>query len=169
VGRPVLIAADLGRALALATVPVAWFFGALTIVHLIAVAAITGVLTVLFMAAEPVFTATIVDKERLVDANGKLVASHSVALIGGPGLGGALVQLAGAPVALLADAVGFLASAVFLARIDVAEKIKTSTGTNLRADVAAGLAGGVAAGEHRALQRGSPLGRVRRVEELAFG
>lgn len=137
--RPVLIAADLGRALALATVPVAWFFGVLTIVHLIVVAAVTGMMTVLFMAAEPVFVATIVDKERLVDANGKLVASHSVALIGGPGIGGALVQLAGAPVALLADAVSFLASAVFLARIDATEKTKTSTGTNLRADVAAGL------------------------------
>lgn len=135
--RPVLIAADIGRALALATVPAAWALDRLTIAHLIAVAAVTGMLTVVFMAAEPVFVTAIVDRDRLVDANGKLLATGSVAQIGGPGLGGALVQLAGAPVALLADALSFLVSAVLLARIRVAEKV--AAGSTLRADVAAGL------------------------------
>jgi len=135
--RPVLIAADIGRALALATVPAAWALDRLTIAHLIAVAAVTGTLSVVFMAAEPVFVAAIVDRDRLVDANGKLMASGSVALIGGPGVGGALVQLAGAPVALLADALSFLVSAVLLAPIRVAEKV--AAGSTLRADVAAGL------------------------------
>lgn len=138
--RPVLIAADLGRALALATVPAAWALHRLTIAHLIAVAAITGMLTVMFMAGEPVFVATIVDKERLVDANGKLMASGSVAQIGGPGVGGALVQLLGAPVALLADAVSFVVSALMLARIRVVETVSASAGSStLRADVVEGL------------------------------
>jgi MFS family permease len=137
--RSVLIAADLGRALALVTVPVAWSLGRLTIAQLIAVAAVTGMLTVLFMAAEPVFVTTIVDRDRLVDANGKLMATASVALIGGPGIGGALVQFAGAPVALLADAVSFLVSALCLARIRVVERVVAPTGAGLRADVAAGL------------------------------
>jgi MFS family permease len=137
--RPVLIGADLGRALVLATVPVAWALGWLTVAQLIAVAAVTGLLTVLFMAAEPVFIATIVDRDRLVDANGKLMASTSVALIGGPGVGGALVQLAGAPVALLADAVSFVVSAVCLARIRVVERVASRTGSSMRADVAEGL------------------------------
>jgi hypothetical protein len=96
-------------------------------------------LTVVFMAAEPVFVATIVDKQRLVDANGKLMASGSVALIGGPGVGGALVQLLGAPAALLADAVSFVVSAAMLARIRVVETVSASAGSTLRADVAAGL------------------------------
>jgi MFS family permease len=137
--RSVLIAADVGRALALATVPVAWAMDRLTIAQLIAVAAVTGTLTVLFMAAEPVFVATVVERDRLVDANGKLMATTSVALIGGPGLGGALVQLAGAPVALLADAVSFLVSALCLARMRVVERVVAPVGTSLRADVAAGL------------------------------
>lgn len=137
--RPVLIAADLGRALALVTIPAAWALGRLTIAHLIAVAAVTGMLTVVFMAAEPVFLAAIVDRDRLVDANGKLVASGSAANIGGPGLGGALAQLAGAPVALLADAFSFVVSALLLARIRVVERVAATTGSSLRADVAAGL------------------------------
>jgi len=137
--RPVLIAADLGRALALATVPIAWALGRLTVAQLIVVAAVTGMLTVLFMAAESVFVATIVDRDRLVDANGKLMASTSVALIGGPGVGGALVQLVGAPVALLADAVSFVVSAVCLVRIRVVEHMTEKTGSRLRADIAAGL------------------------------
>lgn len=137
--RPVLIAADLGRAVALTTVPVAWALGWLTVAQLIAVAAVTGMLTVLFVAAEPVFLTAIVDRDRLVDANGKLVASASVAAIGGPGLGGALVQLVGAPVALLADAVSFLVSAVCLARIRLVERLDAATGSGVRADVAAGL------------------------------
>jgi MFS family permease len=137
--RPVLIATDLGRALALATVPAAWALQRLTIAHLIAVAAVTGVLGVISVAAEPVFLTAIVDRDRLVDANGKLVASASAANVGGPGLGGALVQLAGAPVALLADAVSFVVSAVLLARIRVEEQVAAATGASLRADVAAGL------------------------------
>jgi len=137
--RPVLIAADIGRALALATVPVAWWLDRLTIAQLIAVAAVTGVLTVVALAAENVFLATIVDRDRLVDANGKLMASASVATIGGPGLGGALVQLVGAPVALLVDAASFLLSAVCLARIRVVERVAPATGASLRADVAAGM------------------------------
>lgn len=137
--RPVLIAADLGRAAALGTVPVAWALGRLTVAQLIAVAAVTGTLTVLFMAAEPVFVAAIVDRDRLVDANGKLMASTSVAPIGGPGLGGALVQLAGAPVALVADMVSFVVSAVCLARIRVVERVAATTGASMRADIATGL------------------------------
>jgi MFS family permease len=137
--RSVLIAADLGRAVLLTTVPVAWALGWLTIAQLVVVAVGTGALSVLFMAAEPIFVTAIVDRDRLVDANGKLVASASVANIGGPGLGGALVQLAGAPVALLADAVSFLVSAACLARIRVVERVAATPGPSLRADVVAGL------------------------------
>lgn len=137
--RPLLVAADLGRALALTTVPLAWAMGRLTVAQLIVVAVVTSALTVLFVAAEPVFVAAIVDRDRLVDANGKLMASTSVAIIGGPGVGGALIQLIGAPVVVLADAVSFLVSAVCLARIRVVERVAPTTGSSMRADVAAGL------------------------------
>ncbi|HEX6500350.1 MAG TPA: MFS transporter [Micromonosporaceae bacterium] len=121
--RPLLILADLGRALALATVPAAWAAHLLTIPHLVVVALVTGLLTVLFDVAYPVYLPAIASRERLVDANGKMQASASVAMVGGPGLGGLLVQLLGAPVALLTDVASFVVSALTLIRIRSVEQV----------------------------------------------
>lgn len=126
--RPLLIAADVGRALALATVPAAWAAHLLTIVHLIVVALVTGLLTVLFDVAYPVYLPAIASRDQLVDANGKMQASSSAAMVGGPGLGGLLVQLLGAPVALLADVSSFLVSTVTLTRIRAAEQVTAASG-----------------------------------------
>jgi MFS family permease len=112
--RPLLIAADLGRAALIATVPVAAFAEVLTIAHLAAVALLTGALSVLFDVAYPAYLPNVVVKDRLVDANGKLFATESAAHIAGPGLGGALIQAVGAATTLLLDVVSFLVSAVTL-------------------------------------------------------
>ncbi|GII25832.1 MFS transporter [Planosporangium mesophilum] len=138
--RPLMIWADLGRAVALATVPAAWALDALTVGQLIGVAAITGLLTVLFDVAYPVYLPAVVGRDRLIEANGKLQASASVAGIGGPGLGGLLVQLAGAPFALLADAVSFVFSALTVVGVRAVEEVAhRSDRTSLRADLSDGL------------------------------
>jgi hypothetical protein len=59
----------------------------------------------------------LISHEELVDGNSKLELSRSSAEVIGPGIAGVLVQLAGAPFALLADAVSFAASGALLSRV----------------------------------------------------
>ena len=126
--RPLLIAADVGRALVLASVPVAWALDVLNIWQLFAVGFLTGSLTVVFDVAYVPYIASIVDRERLVDANSKMEITRSSAQAAGPGLGGALVQLVGAPFALIADAVSFVVSGFLAWRIRAAETVPASDG-----------------------------------------
>jgi len=112
--RPILIAGDLGRALALATIPIAYAAGALTVWQLYAVAFATGVLTVFFDVADQSYLPSLVDADQLVEGNAKLQISYSAAQITGQGLGGAIVGLVTAPFAVAVDALSFLASAAFI-------------------------------------------------------
>ena len=115
--RPILIAANLGRALLLATIPLAALFGALRIEHLYLVTFLAGILTVFFDVAYTAYLPALVDRERLVDGNAKLEMSRSAAQIAGPGTAGALVQLVGGALAIALDALSYLVSAACLWRI----------------------------------------------------
>jgi MFS family permease len=119
--RRILVAADLGRAALLASVPLAAAFDALTLGHLYAVAVGTGVLTVFFDLSYSSLFFLIVPSRDVVEANSKLSLSRSASWIGGQPLAGALVQLLTAPFALLADALSFVLSALFVGRIQVEE------------------------------------------------
>lgn len=119
--RPIMIAADLGRALLLASVPAAWALDALGLGQLYLVAMLVSVLTVCFDVSYAAYLPTLVARDRLVEGNAKLEASNSVAEIAGFGIAGMLVQLLTAPVAILADALTFLVSALSLSRIRTAE------------------------------------------------
>lgn len=115
--RPVLIVCDLGRALILAAVPVAYLLDSLSLPLLYLVACLHGALTVFFDVAYQTYLPEIVAKERLAHANGRLELSRSGAQIAGPGLAGLLVSFLRAPLVLLADSVSYLWSALFLWRI----------------------------------------------------
>jgi MFS family permease len=115
--RPILVAADVGRALVLVSVPIAYAADVLTIWQLYAVGFATGVLTVFFDVAYQSYLPSLVERSQLEEGNSKLEISRSGAQLAGPGFAGALVDLVTAPVAILADAVSFVASAGFLARI----------------------------------------------------
>ena len=119
--RPIMIVSDVGRALVLLTVPIAWAFDALRIELLYGVAFTAGLLQVFFDVAYVSFLPVVVDRDDLVDGNSKLEVSASTAQVAGPGLGGMLVGLITAPFAILLDAISFLVSAVFLARMQVDE------------------------------------------------
>lgn len=112
--RPVLIWADLGRAVLLATIPVAFALGVLSLVQLIVVAVLAGVLTTFFDAADNAYLPSIVPRERLVDANSALAASGSAAEFIGFGSAGILVQLITGPLTILIDAVTYVVSAILL-------------------------------------------------------
>jgi MFS family permease len=115
--RPVLIWADLGRAVLLGSIPAAFMFGVLTFWQLLLVAGLTAVLTAFFDAADNAYLPTVVERERLVEANSALAASGSVAEFAGFGLSGILVQVLSGPIAILVNAITFIVSAVLLTSI----------------------------------------------------
>lgn len=120
--RPLLIVADLGRALLLGSVPLAALAGVLHIEQLYVVAALTGVLSVFFNVADQSYLPSLVQESELMEANSKLGVSDSLAEIGGPALAGPLVQLLSAPIAVFFDALSFLISALCLGLIRKAEQ-----------------------------------------------
>ncbi len=114
--RPILIWADLGRAVLLGTIPVAFALGALTLVQLVVVAFGAAVLTTFFDTADRAFLPTVIGRERLVEANATLTGSSSAAEFVGFGVGGWLIQILTAPIAIAVDAVSFVVSAVLFGR-----------------------------------------------------
>jgi Na+/melibiose symporter-like transporter len=115
--RPFLIATDLGRAFILTSIPLAALFGVLRIGQLYVVAALAGMLTVIFDVAHSAYLPSLIPQELLVEGNSKLGISDSLAEIVGPAVAGPLVQLITAPFALLFDALSFLLSACCLGLI----------------------------------------------------
>jgi len=119
--RRVLVRADVLRALTLATIPLAYAFDALTLAHLLVVALVVGSLTVVFDLAYSTFLPLLVAREDVVEAQGRLSVSRSASYIAGPALGGVLVQVLSAPLAVAADALAFVGSALFVRRAQVEE------------------------------------------------
>ena len=126
--RRVMVWCDLGRLVVIGSVPLAAAAGALTFAQLYVVAALSSVLSVFFSVAYPAYVPTLLGRERLMDGNGKLGTSQSVAQVAGPGLGAALVGLLGAASAMAADAMSFLASAGGLLAIRATEPPAAETG-----------------------------------------
>ncbi|MFE5792509.1 MFS transporter [Streptomyces sp. NPDC056503] len=119
--RRIMIATDLGRAALLLTLPVAYALDLLTLDQLYLVAFGVGALSVLFEVCNSTLFASLVPTERYVQANSLVNGSRSMAWLAGPSIGGVLVQVLTAPVALLADALTYLVSAGYLAKLRTAE------------------------------------------------
>jgi predicted MFS family arabinose efflux permease len=119
--RPLLIGADVGRALVLASLPLAALLGALHIAQVYGVALLISILSVFFDVAYQAYLPALVGKHELVEGNSKLSASAAVAEFGGFSVAGALVQALTAPMAILIDAASFVVSAVTLGMIRTPE------------------------------------------------
>lgn len=131
--RRLLVLADLLRAAVLLSLPVAHWVGAVTLGQLFVVALLAGLGQVLYQTAYPSFFVSLVRREQFVEANGLLSSTRSISYVGGPALAGGLIQVLTAPVALLVDAVTFLASAVLIGRVKVEERpVEVSGGPLLR-------------------------------------
>ncbi|NUR87730.1 MAG: MFS transporter, partial [Nonomuraea sp.] len=137
--RPVMIVADLARAVALASVPVAWWLGALTIWQLYAVALVLGCFTVFFDVAYQSYLPRLVGRDRLVQGNSALEVVRTVAQLGGPGAGGFLVQVLTAPFALVVTVAGFAWSALCLGLIRKPEPRQDRNGGHLGKEIAQGV------------------------------
>jgi predicted MFS family arabinose efflux permease len=112
-----MLAADLGRAVLLASIPIAYSFDLLTIEQLYIVGFLQGLLSVFFYVAYSTLFVSLVPRTQYIEANQLLNGSRALSFVGGPSVGGVLVQAFSAPVALAADALSFLASAFSLSRI----------------------------------------------------
>ncbi len=119
--KPVMVAADLGRAVLLVSVPIAAWAEALTFVQLIGVALLVSVATVLFDVAYQSYLPSLVGRGQLMEGNTRLQSSLSAAEVVGPGVGGGLAQLVGAASAALTTAISYLLSGLLLLRIRTAE------------------------------------------------
>jgi MFS family permease len=138
--RPLMITTDLLRAGLLLSVPLAWWFGVLTLAQLVAVALLVGVCTVFFDVAYQSYLPSLIGRDHLVEGNSKLQASQSVADVSGPALAGGIAQGIGAANGVLATGIGYLSSALFLWRIKTVEPAPRShEGRKLRTDIAEGL------------------------------
>lgn len=124
--RPIMIATDVGSAVLLVCVPLAWFLNALTIELLYLIAFLTGALALISSVAHQAVLPLVVERKDLVDANSKMALMSTVAEVTGPTIAGVLVRLLTAPIALLADAMSFLGSALLLSRLRVKELTPSS-------------------------------------------
>jgi MFS family permease len=125
---PVYIAGELTLAAAVASVPLAWWLGALSIHWLYVVAFTIGTVYTTAGSAAQIVLTQVVARDRLIEANAKNALASSGAEVAGPGIAGALIKLMGAPVALLCDAMLLLVSATILRGIRVGERFEDRAG-----------------------------------------
>jgi MFS family permease len=121
--RPLMVVAEVGRAAVLLSIPVAYLLDALTLAHLFAAGFLVGALAVVFDLAYLSYLPGLVGRERLIGGNARLEATRAGAQAAGPGLGGGLVGLFGAPIAILADAISYVISALLIGSIRHAEPV----------------------------------------------
>jgi outer membrane lipoprotein SlyB len=115
--RPIMIVCDIGRLLALGSIPIAFSLNLLTLEQLYVVALFTGIFTVFFDVSYQSYLPVLVDRPNLIEGNTKLEVTRSASQIAGPAVAGFLIQLIGGARAVAVDAVSFLASALALALI----------------------------------------------------
>jgi MFS family permease len=138
--RPIMIAAGLVGAIMLASIPITSLFGVLVLPQLYVTSFLAGTLGVFAGLAHSAYLPSIVGREELVDANSKLATTNSTLAIVGPSLGGVLVQLITAPLALIADSVMSLVSAAVLVAIRKPEPTRPAVREHrFRAEIAEGI------------------------------
>ncbi|MGQ0607497.1 MAG: MFS transporter [Chloroflexota bacterium] len=112
--KPILIGADIGRAVLLTSVPVAFVGGWLSIPQLYIVAFAVGCLEVFFDIAYQSYLPAVVERDQLVEGNSKLELSMSASSVIGPGIAGFLVELVRAPIAILFDGLSYIGAVIML-------------------------------------------------------
>ncbi len=136
--RRILIACDVLRLTTLASVPLAWWVGVLSLGQLFAVAAATGVGAVFFDIAYQSYLPDLIDHADLVAGNSRLQSTASAAGVVGPALAGLLIQLVGPARAVAADAASYAVSVLTLLSIRRPEQARTSQRAFFR-ELAAGV------------------------------
>jgi MFS family permease len=143
--RPILIVGDLGRAISLLSIPIAYELHALTIWQLYAVAFVNGCLTVFFDVAYQSYLPSLVERDQILEGNSKLQISASAAQLLGPGIAGLVIGVLTAPIAVIIDSLSFFGSAAFVFSIRKKEPpiappaMADGKHPSMRSEVSAGL------------------------------
>ncbi len=140
--QPLLVITDLGRAAMLASIPLLWLTGGLSLTYLMVVMAGFGLLSLVNDAASQSFLPRLVARDVLLPANARLNQSAAVAQTSGPVVAGALVTALGAPFAVLVDAATYLVSGLLIATIQATERVTQTPRApgSLRREIGEGLA-----------------------------
>ena len=136
---PVYIVGELGLALVVGSVPLAWATGWLGMTWLYVVGFVIGTVATVAGSAAQIVLTQVVARERLVEAHAKNALASSGAEVAGPGLAGVLIKALGAPLALLADAILLLLSAAILRGIRVDEQLARRHDAHFWRDLKAGV------------------------------
>ena len=115
--RPILIGADLARAAILASIPIGFVGGFLTLIQVYVVAFLAGTLEVFFDVAYQSYLPSVVERDELVEGNSKLELSRAGSSVAGPTVAGYLIQAVSAPIAIVFDAISYLGAALFIGLI----------------------------------------------------
>jgi MFS family permease len=137
--KPILVWASVGRALSLGAIPILWLAGALHIWILVIALVLFGAFSVFGFAATQSLLPRLVTPARLVPANARLDQTDAAAQSLGPAIGGGLVGLLGAPVAIAVDAVSYLIDAALNASIQVDEPRPDASNRRFRTEIGDGL------------------------------
>jgi predicted MFS family arabinose efflux permease len=124
--RRILIGADLSRAVLVASLPLAWLFGALSMVHVVLVGAAVGTASALFQITDVAYLPALIGRRRLAEGNTKLETTEAIAEITGPASAGVLIAALGAPLAVVIDAASYAWSAFMLGRIRAVERVRAA-------------------------------------------
>lgn len=119
--QPLLVLSDLIQSVAILSLPLVYWLGTITLAQLFVVALVVGVGGTLYQTAYPTFFVALVRRDQYVEANSLLSVTRSSSFIAGPALAGLLVQVLTAPVAIFADSISFLVSAVLIRRVRIDE------------------------------------------------
>lgn len=138
--RPVLVATDLGRAVVLGGIPLLAALDRLTLPALLTLVMALGLLSLGNDAAHQSFLPRLVPRTGLSRANARLQQSDAAAQTSGPALGGALVAVLGAPLAVLVDAASYLVSGMLTASIRTVEPAPAREQRHLRRELGEGVA-----------------------------
>jgi MFS family permease len=142
--KRILVLGDLVRAAMLLSIPIAYAIPtgdgghALTIWQLYVVGFVNGIATVFFDVADQSYLPTILERNELVEGNSKLQVSGSSAQILGQPLGGGIVAVLTAPVAVLVDAISFVASAGLI--VSIRERLRPRDTAGITSDPASAVA-----------------------------
>ena len=136
---PVYVAGEALLALVVASVPLAWYLGWLAMPWMYAVGFVMGCVYVVAGSAAQIVLTQVVPRERLVEAHARNALASSGAEVAGPGFAGALIKGVGAPVALIVDALGLLASVAILRGVRVQERRVRPADAHFWRDLKAGV------------------------------
>lgn len=137
---PVILGCELVFGLSLASIPLAYWLGVLSMPWMYIVNFVYGVALVASGGAQQVFLTFLVGRDKLVDVQAKLMATDSVGRLIGPGIAGLMVQWLSAPFAVLVNGMAYLVSLWNMSRLETKEAPPVPTGKHPLQDLRDGLA-----------------------------